>query len=201
MEPDRVHDVAGLDDAAIVAMALRDRNAYGLLVARYEPPLARYVRRILGLHAEAAEDVLQEAFVKAYVNLNDYDPGRPFAPWIYRIARNEALSLLRRKRAEPQAIGGEDGLALLSRMSDDTDKGASLAQESTQALVVAAMSGLGPRYRDVLVLRFLEDRSYGDIADILELPQGTVATLIRRGLQRMKSALEAAGLGIGSWDL
>ena len=193
-------DYASLDDSALVATALRDRNAYALLVVRYEGPLGRYAGRILGSHAYATDDVLQEAFIKAYVNLRDYDRSRPFAPWLYRIVHNEAVSFLRKRRAEPQTIDGEDGLLLLERISDGSDLQADLVQKGMESAIRASMNTLGQRYRDVLVLRFLEDKSYSDIADILELPAGTVATLIKRGLNHLRPLLESSGLGIGSRD-
>jgi RNA polymerase sigma-70 factor, ECF subfamily len=183
-----------MDDAELVAEALRAPAAYGVIVGRYEGPLLRYLRRLLGPHGQAAEDVLQEAFVKAYVNLNDFDRSRPLAPWLYRIARNEALSLLRKRRAEPRLVDGEDGQLLLERMSDGTDAFRDLARKGARSELLGALAAIGARYRDVLVLRFLEEKSYADIADILHLPPGTVATLVRRGLARLKAALLARGL-------
>jgi RNA polymerase sigma-70 factor (ECF subfamily) len=193
----RTSDYSGLDDAALTAVALSERNAYGELVVRHEVPLGRYVRRLLGAHAQAGDDVLQEAFIKAYVNLRDYDPARPFAAWLYRIAHNEAMNYLRKRRAEPQLIDGEAGLLLIERLSDPRDPQARLAYAGLERTIAACLNSLGQRYRDVLVLRYLEDRSYSDIADILEMPPGTVATLIRRGLARLREALELSGLDIG----
>ena len=97
-------DLSSSDDGLLVAAALRDRHAYSALVRRYESVLGRYVRRLLGRYGQSAEDVLQETFIKAYVNLNDYDRSRPFAPWIYRIAHNEAVSFLRKQRAVVQIV-------------------------------------------------------------------------------------------------
>src|SRR6476660_3139730 len=77
-----------LTDNQLVEAALRDHRAYASLVLRYETVLGRYLRRLLGRHLQAVEDVLQEVFIKAYINLNDYDQSRPFGPWIYRIAHN-----------------------------------------------------------------------------------------------------------------
>jgi hypothetical protein len=100
------------DDGQLVAAALRNPQAYAALVRRYEPALTRYVRRRLGRHAQSAEDVLQDVFIKAYLNLNDYDQSRPFAPWIYRIAHNEAVGFLRKQNAGTQTISGEDVLLI-----------------------------------------------------------------------------------------
>jgi RNA polymerase sigma-70 factor, ECF subfamily len=180
------------DDRQLVEAVLRDSRAYAELVRRYEAVLARYVRRLLGGHGQWAEDVLQDIFIKAYVNLNDYDRSRPFSPWIYRIAHNEAVSFLRKQRAERQTIAGDDAMLILERVADGNDPAAALLQARTEAEVRKAVSDLDRRYRDVLVLRYLEEKSYDEIADILELPPGTVATLISRGLKRLKAPLQTS---------
>jgi len=187
-----LYDPAAQDDGALVARALRDPNAYGAIVLRFEAVLKRYVRRLLGRHAQSAEDVLQDVFLKAYINLNDYDTARPLAPWLYRIAHNEAVSFLRKRGVEPQVIDGEDGRLILERMRDETAADATVRFDLAESGIHGALAGLDPRYRDVLVLRYLEDKSYDEISDILEMPPGTVATRIRRGLERLKSSLPAS---------
>lgn len=182
-------DQSPCDDGQLVEAALRDRHAYAALVRRYEPVLGRYVRRLLGRHGQAVDDVLQDVFIKAYVNLNDYDKSRPFAPWIYRIAHNESVSFLRKQSAGLQTIDGEDVLLILERVADADDPEGILQRSRTEGDVRKALSELEERYRDVLVLRYLEEKSYDEIADILEMPLGTVATLINRGLKLLKTPL------------
>ena len=80
-----MQDTGSPSDSELVVAALGDARTYGLLVRRWESQLGRYVRRILGRDGQAADDVLQEVFLKAYVNLHDFDRTRPFGPWIYRI--------------------------------------------------------------------------------------------------------------------
>lgn len=175
------------EDAELVARALRDTRAYGELVRRFEFVLKRYVRRILGAHAQQADDVVQDSFIKAYMNLNSYDRRRPLAPWLYRIAHNEAISFLRKRGSGPLLITGEDGQLLLDRVcADDT---AFLAQnrEADGGNLEGAMAGLAPHYREVITLRYLEEKTYDEISDILAMPPGTVATRIRRGLQHLKT--------------
>jgi RNA polymerase sigma-70 factor, ECF subfamily len=175
------------EDAELVASALRDTRAYGAIVRRFELVLKRYVKRLLGPHAQHAEDVVQDAFIKAYVNLNSYDRGRALAPWLYRIAHNEAVSFLRKRGAGPLMIDGEDGQLLLDRIrAADPPLAPSLADVSGGSLE-QALTRLPPHYREVIALRYLEEKSYDEISDILAMPPGTVATRIRRGLQQLKS--------------
>jgi RNA polymerase sigma-70 factor (ECF subfamily) len=185
------NDTALAEDQDLVRAALREPKAYAQIVRRYEAPLTRYVGRMLGGSSPSTEDVLQEVFIKAFLNLNDYDPRRPFSPWIYRIAHNEAVSLLRRKRAEPQLISGEEGRLILDRIAaEEPDAAKKLDAARMDERLQAAIDGLGTRYRDVIVLRFLEEKTYDDISDILELPMGTVATLVSRGKQQLRKALD-----------
>ena len=182
-------DQSSSDDGLLVAAALRDRHAYAALVRRYESVLGRYVRRLLGRYGQSTEDVLQDIFIKAYINLNDYDRSRPFAPWIYRIAHNEAVSYLRKQRAGFQTFDGEDMLLILERIASDDNPEDNLQNSRTQGDVRKALSQLDQRYRDVIVLRYLEEKSYDEIADILQLPPGTVATFIHRGLKQLRTPL------------
>jgi RNA polymerase sigma-70 factor, ECF subfamily len=187
-----VQDTGSPSDSELVVAALGDARAYGLLVRRWEPLLERYVRRILGRDGQAADDVLQEVFLKAYVNLNDFDRTRPFGPWIYRIARNEAISLLRKKKAEPPLITGDDALLLLERMPGGITAQETLDNARIEEQVRTAINGMEPRYREALLLRYLEEKGYDEISDILELPSGTVATLINRGTKMLRATLHLA---------
>ena len=190
-----VQDGASLSDQELVQAALRDPNSYAQIVRRYQPALIRYVSRLLGHSGSQAEDVLQEAFLKAYVNLNDYDTARAFSPWIYRIAHNEAVNALRRRFTEPFTISGDDGQVLMDRILDGSDVQENIDAARRDEKLHAAIAQLDQRYRDVIMLRFLEDKSYEDISDILSVPMGTVATLVSRGKQRLRTLLDQGGLG------
>jgi RNA polymerase sigma-70 factor (ECF subfamily) len=188
------NDTALAEDQDLVRAALREPKAYAQIVRRYEAPLTRYVGRMLGGSSPSTEDVLQEVFIKAYLNLNDYDQRRRFSPWLFRIAHNEAHTLLRKQRTERRVISGEEGLLLLERMTEPADARTNLDIARDEERVRAALTDLDARYRDVMILRFLEEKNYEDISDILEMPMGTVATLISRGKQQLRRALEERGV-------
>ncbi|MDH3702959.1 MAG: sigma-70 family RNA polymerase sigma factor [Alphaproteobacteria bacterium] len=185
---------SSLDDGALVAAALRDKQAFSMIVRRYEPPLSRYIRRLLGTSGQSVDDVLQDVFIKVYVNLNDYDRSRPFSPWIYRIARNEAMSFLRKRRTEPYLLSGEEGMLMLERVLDEPTVLEVLERSRIGTWIRKLIAGLDPSYRDVFVLRYLEEKSYEEISEILEMPMGTVATYINRGKRRLKRDLDAIGI-------
>ena len=85
-------------DNDIVEMVIKDPNSYKYIIERYEKKLLGYIRRILFVSKEDAEDILQDVFIKAYKNINSYDSKYSFSSWIYRIAHNESVSFLRKKK-------------------------------------------------------------------------------------------------------
>jgi RNA polymerase sigma-70 factor, ECF subfamily len=183
-------------DQDLVTAALLDRHAYALILRRWHPILSRYLHRFLGHSAEATDDVLQDVFIKVYLNLNGYDHARPFGPWIYRIARNEALNFLRHRKAEPPMVTGEEAQFIIEQLTDGVDLQETSEQLRIEDKVRSAINQLDLRYRDVLVLRFLEDKGYDEIAEIMRVPAGTVATLISRGTRQLRTALHAIGLNV-----
>ncbi len=187
-----MQDQTSPTDSQLVAAALRDKSNYAVLVRRWEGPLARFVQRILGQSGQATEDVLQDTFIKAYLNLNGFDGNRPFGPWIYRIARNEAISFLRKKRLEPPLVTDAEALLLLARMSDGVTAQEIYDTSRMEGQIRKAIANMDPRYREVLMLRYLEEKGYDEISEILELPGGTVATLINRGTKQLRAVLNSA---------
>ena len=92
-------------DEEIVRRTLADKEAFALLIERYEAKLARYLERLGIAVPEDREDILQNTFVKAYRNLNSFDTELSFSSWVYRIAQNEAMSFFRARRARPNDLG------------------------------------------------------------------------------------------------
>ena len=91
------HDI----DQELVARAIENKQAFAAIVQRYEAPLLRYILRLGCKDISAAEDLLQEVFIKTFVHLNDYDTSLQFSSWIYRIAHNEIVSYFRKEKSRP----------------------------------------------------------------------------------------------------
>lgn len=179
-----------LTDEQVVAASLERREAFGVLVNRYQERLTRYLRRLGVSRSEDVEDVLQDVFLKAYRNLNDFDQELRFSSWIYRIAHNTAMSFFRAKRVRPEGMLVDDGEELLSQVKSDLNIETEAERAFDAELLRAALDTLDAKYRDVLVLRYFEQREYAEISDILRIPEGTVATLIHRAKKKLASALE-----------
>jgi RNA polymerase sigma-70 factor (ECF subfamily) len=183
-------------DLELVRAALGGSDgAFRRLVERYQRGVLSLVMRILG-NRQDAEDVAQEAFVKAFTRLDTFDPAYKFSNWLFKIAHNTALDALRRRGTAPlvhdppgRAEQGESPIsALPDRRATPPDEAAARAEFRRD--VEAALERLRPEYRAVVVLRHLEGRSYDDIAEILGLPLGTVKTFLFRARRELAGLLE-----------
>lgn len=176
-------------DQALVRAALADRNAFTAIVSRYQERLRRYISRFGSIEPDTASDVLQEAFIKVYLYLNDYDPSLSFSAWLYRIARNETITHFRKQKNRPHAFMREEDTELFEHVADDLD----IAHEADRALDAAALraavEGLDARYREAIILRYFEEKSYREISDIMQIPEGTVAAHISRAKAKLKDTL------------
>lgn len=167
-------------DQVLLVLAKKQPEAFGVLMERYEQPLRRYLRRLTGWGDEEVSDILQEAFIKMYRHLNDYDEELKFSTWAYRITHNQAIDTLRSVETRPflSQVSLED-VEQFVPTAKDTE--ADFLRRDDLEQVREAILGLPLLYRDVLILRFLEEKTYEEIVDIVKKPKGTIATLIRRG--------------------
>jgi RNA polymerase sigma-70 factor, ECF subfamily len=167
-------------DEELVALTIKDQDFFSCLVDRYDPKLTRYIMRISASTREDAEDLLQEIFVKAYRNLHDFDQSLKFSSWIYRIAHNQVVSAWRKTKTRPQVIKFEADEDFLKFIPGDEDLALDTERKFAAKEVRALLEYLDAKYKEVLVLKYLEEKDYKEISDILRKPLGTVATLINR---------------------
>jgi RNA polymerase sigma-70 factor (ECF subfamily) len=142
--------------------------------------------RITG-DADAAKDCAQEAFIRAYRALHQYDPTLPFAPWLYRITTNASLNYVQRWHAH------ETPVEELPDNPEEIEEGpeATAVRREELAEVVAAMAELPPAYRAALTLRHMQQLSYQEVATALGIPLGTVKTHLHRARAALKVRLAA----------
>lgn len=172
------------------------------LVHRFERPVLNLVARMVR-DRTLAEDLAQDAFVKAFSRLDSYDPAQgKFSNWLFKIAHNTAIDHLRRSEIDtvPLDAGGEsderasDYHAILSDPEAATPLDRAVQRDLAGALG-AAVDRLRPEYREVIVLRHQEGLAYEEIAEIAGLPLGTVKTYIHRARKELAELLTAAGWG------
>ena len=172
------------NDLQLVVLSLDNQEYYYCLMKRYEIPLMNYVRKLSGLNQSDVEDVLQEVFILAYQNLNDYDRQFKFSSWIYRIAHNQTISMLRKKTKNYQDISWDEH-DLDQLVHSDFDIEQSLFQKMDYRNLLQNIDTLPLKYKEVLLLKFIEGKDYQEISDILRKPMGTIGTLINRAKKRL----------------
>jgi len=156
---------------------------------RYETKLLNYILKISNINREDGEDILQEVFIKAYQNLNDFDLNFKFSNWIYSIAHNTTISAFRKKKVRPQTVSWEDE-DLNNILESTLDVENTSLQKLTYKQILKIINRLPLKYKDVLILKFVEGKDYREISDILRKPMGTIATLINRARKSLIQELE-----------
>jgi RNA polymerase sigma-70 factor (ECF subfamily) len=180
---------ATVSDEELVKLTLQDPDNFLYLVDRYKGKLISYIRRLTNINYEDAEDVLQEVFIKVYLNLNDFNNDLKFSSWIYRITHNQVISNHRKLKARPEgyAVGIDDQAA--RNLAADIDILAGADLQIMKANIFKVLNHLEEKYREVLVLKFLEEKNYQEISDIIKKPPGTVASTINKAKQEFRKEL------------
>lgn len=184
-----------LSDAEAVELSKENPEFFEVLVLRYQSRLFRYVKRISYFEGGDVEDIVQEIFIKTYRNLNDFDDSFKFSTWIYRIARNATIDAIRKKQSHPQLarLEQEDLVKIFySNINIENEVGAKDDLEKVKKII----NEMPFKYREVLVLRFLEEKNYEEIMDILGKPKGTVAALAHRGRKNLLAEVERQGINL-----
>lgn len=184
-----------LSDLEIVQKSLQDVEYFVCLYNKYEPKLLRYIKRISYSTREESEDILQEAFIKIWRNLNDFDQSLKLSSWIYRIVHNETVSFWRKKTSFGKSLTVE----LPEEISEleESTLGEEDEHSDNTAKINMVLQKLPLKYREILVLKFLEMMSYEEISDVLKIPEGTVATRINRA---KKAFIQQGGKETFSWS-
>lgn len=176
-----------MPDEELVRRSLENRELFYYLIKRYELRLLKYIKRITNVTHEEAEDLLQEIFIKVYRHLNGFDQKLKFSSWVYRIAHNEVINFAKKKKsgAAFTCLNDEDAeeTGLENLAGKDDVHGNYVFMESRERVWRALME-LPIKYREVLVLKFFENKSYREMSDILRKPEGTVATLVNRAKKK-----------------
>lgn len=174
-----------LDDVQIIELINKDKNNFYLLIKNYKDKLQRYIKRISFFNESEVEDVLQEVFIKVYINLNSFDKDLKFSSWIYRITHNLVIDKIRKnsKRIKDVSIDDED-LKLIIKSDEDLHK--DLINKNLINKLKETIMSMPDSYREILILRFIEDKTYEEMVDILRKPKGTIAALINKGRKMIR---------------
>ena len=180
----------GSDEQAVELVRQGDKEKFGVLMDRYEAKLFRYGKRFLS-GQENIEDVVQEVFLKAYANIRDFDTSQRFSPWIYRIAHNTYVNALKKRSRTPIHIFDLD--LLLSHPAEEDPGALERERKEMREMIDACLDKLRPPYREAIILHYLEELKYEEIAEILHVPLGTVGVRLKRAKEALRIEWEKMG--------
>ncbi|WP_156291613.1 RNA polymerase sigma factor SigW [Oceanobacillus salinisoli] len=169
-----------------------DQAAYSEIVDFYQHRIFQHCYRMLG-NIHEAEDIAQEAFIRAYVNMDSFDESKKFSTWLYRIATNLTIDRIRKRKPDyflDAEIKGSEGLNMYSQLSSSEPLPSEEVESiELQRYIHKEISELPPKYRSIMILRYLEEFSLQEISGILDIPLGTVKTRIHRGREALRKRL------------
>ena len=160
-----------------------DSELFGILVNRYENKIKRYAKKFL-FNYEDAEDLAQQAFLKTYININSFDTQRKFSPWVCRIAHNEFINAIKKRKKEPFPFFDADTIFPHPKAKENPLKNSERAEISQ--IIEQCLGQLNAKYREPLILYYLEGFDYNEIADIMRIPISTVGVRLKRGKEKLK---------------
>lgn len=177
----------------IKKMKQGDQLAFSELIELYQHEVYRICFRLIGNRHEA-EDIAQETFLRVYQNINSYDSNKKFSSWLFRIATNLTTDRLKKKKPDyylDAEVAGAEGMTMYTRIPANNnlpeDQVIGLELQDT---VQKAIYRLAPEYRSAIVLKYMEDLSMSEISEIMQIPIGTVKTIIHRGRETLRKHLK-----------
>lgn len=180
-------DIAQKEDEEIIRLVQSGQiEFFGILIGRYESKMKRYGWKFLS-DREDISDVLQDIFIKAYINIQGFDVKRKFSSWLYRIAHNELINALKKKNNKTLPLFNLDVFMPQHSSIDD------LTRQMDNQMIDKCLDKLEPKYREPIILFYFEDLNYKEIADIMRIPISTVGIRIKRAKDIMKSIFKKLG--------
>jgi RNA polymerase sigma factor (sigma-70 family) len=172
-----------------------DQRAFEILVRRYSTPLFNFICRFLGDYDQAC-DILQQVFLQLYISLPNLRTGDPLKAWLFQVARNRCLDELRRKHAihfsELEPLNDDDELSPLATMPDTDPLPDELVERrDLQQCLQKAIQTLPPKFRSVVLLRYIGQLSFSEIGQALHMPEATAKTYFQRAKPLLRAVLTA----------
>lgn len=172
-----------------------DKEQFGVIMERYQQKLFRYGKKFLS-NPDNIEDVVQDVFIKTYQNIQSFDVSQKFSPWIYRIAHNTYINALKKNALSPLYLFDFDTLISHTVFEDPIQR--EKEQKEMKEIVDKGLKEVESKYREILVLYYIEELSYKEIAEILHVPIGTVGVRIMRAKEILKEKYKMLGIGISN---
>lgn len=172
------------DEEIALRVQSGDSGAYETLVDRYDAKLMRYASKFL-VDADDAKDLVQDTFIKAYENIQSFDASRRFSPWVYRIAHNEFVNALKKRQSRHTVFDFDiDTILPFIQAAETADRLA--MDKDLRRGIDENLDKLDPKYREPLILYYLEEMDYKEISDVLQIPVSTVGVRLARARSALK---------------
>lgn len=166
------------DKEIIEKIRTSDKELYAVIIDRYQKKLIRYAYNLIKKE-DRAIDIVQESFIKAFINLNNFNTEKSFSSWIYRIVHNQAINIAKKYQKETPLLENWDF------KSDDNIED-DFQEKEIKENVEGCLKEISLLYSEPLSLYYIDEKSYEEISDILRIPMGTVAIRINRAKKLMK---------------
>ena len=167
-------------------------DSFNILINRYEKRMKNYARNFLS-DREDVNDVLQEIFLKAYKNIKSFDADRKFSSWLYRIAHNEFVNVLKKRNKKTLPLFDLD-VFFPQYAKDGKDLTEEIDQKKMQEIIGKFTNKLEQKYREPIILYYFEDLSYKEISDVMQIPVSTVGIRIKRAKEVLKLVCQKEGI-------
>lgn len=182
--------IQNLSDEELVILSRKDQNNFSYIINRYKLKFFHYVRRISGVNDDDAEDLVQDVFIKIYLNINDFDETQKFSSWAYAIARNLVISNYRKRKVRPENYKVDLDDDLMQNIASELDIEKEYDQKMLRDFLVEVMIKIPDKYREILVLKYFEEKNYQEISDIIKKPIGTVGSMINKAKKELTKSLD-----------
>lgn len=174
------------DEDIVKKVQKGETEAFGILVERYEEKMLRYARKFL-FGYEDGEDAVQVIFLKSYTNIQQFDTSKKFSSWLYRIAHNEFINVIKKKGKESLPLFEVD--TLFPHLVAKENSAKDFEQKELKEMLEKHLQEVSPKYREILVLYYFEQLGYTEIGEILKIPPSTVGVRLRRAKLSIKKTI------------
>ncbi len=183
------------DEEVALLVQQGDKEKFALLIDRYEKRLSRYGAKFLS-NKENIVDIVQEVFISTYQNLKSFDTSQKFSSWIYRIAHNAFVNSMKKNLRNQLLFFDLDTLISHPIYVDPAQ--AEIESKEMRDIIEKGLETLPSKYKEIIILHYLEELSYKEIADILRIPLGTVGIRLKRAKGQLKKSYEKLNLTYGA---
>lgn len=171
------------DEVLVQFVRNKDQELFREIVKRYQDKLLRYASYLVQDESGGA-DIVQESFIKAFINLHGFNTKKKFSSWIFRIVHNHAINYLKKYKKE---VSLENNKWVEQTVKSEENIEDDFEQKKARKMLCLCLKQLPVKYRSVLTLYFFEEKKYEEISDVLRIPVGTVGTQINRGKKMLKT--------------